>query len=69
MLRSPLLGLKSLSTGCFGLLRLRVKMLDKEKPQEVEAGFPLCLDCIVLEEGFKSCSHLSGLKASFESSL
>lgn len=44
-------------------------MLDKEKPQEVEAGFPLCLDCIVLEEGFKSCSHLSGLKASFESSL
>lgn len=44
-------------------------MLDKEKPQEVEADFPLCLDSIVLEEGFKSCSHLSGLKAGFESSL
>lgn len=45
------------------------KVLDKEKPQEVRIDFPLCLDCIVLEEGFKSCSHLLGLKAGFESSL
>lgn len=44
-------------------------MLDKAKPQEVRIDFPLCLDCIVLEEGFKSCSHLLGLKADFESSL
>lgn len=44
-------------------------MLDKEKPQEAEFDFRLCLDCIVLEEGFKSCSHLPGLKAGFESSL
>lgn len=63
-------GLKSLLPFLWLPQAERVKtVLDKEKPQEVRIDSPLCLACIVLEEGFKSCSHLLGLKAGFESSL